>query len=156
MSQKGANVHADLDSRELGVGAMQTCGKQRSHSMSPIGSTFLREAIGKSMRKGVRRNRTEHQIAVFLVGDFEAGASAGREFLSRLSNGEEIIKSQLILIAKVFSAVSRIRLPRDYTRRSELIIKWFNDHLPELEPLETIISLGGVHSIMAPSRAHSS
>jgi hypothetical protein len=40
-----------------------------------------------------------------------------------LTGGLELVKPQLILVARVFSAVSAIHIPRDFTRHSALVIK---------------------------------
>jgi hypothetical protein len=40
-----------------------------------------------------------------------------------LTDGLELVKPQLILVARVFSIVSGVRMPCDFTRHSALVIK---------------------------------
>jgi hypothetical protein len=45
------------------------------------------------------------------------------------------------VLAKIFSVISGIRFPRDYTRRCDLIVKWFTDHIGELEAIGRLFTL---------------
>jgi hypothetical protein len=101
-----------------------------------------------------RRHNSEREVANQHLGDFEAENSRAYDFLIKLADGHEIVKRNLIDIAKIFATISGIPLPRDYTRRLDLIIKWFDVHLADLEPLSTIIKLEDIKTVPKAKRYH--
>jgi hypothetical protein len=94
-----------------------------------------------------RRHNSEREVANQHLGDFEAENSRAHDFLSKLADGHEIVNRNLIDIAKIFATISGIQLPRDYTQRLDLIVKWFDVHLADLEPLSTIIKLEDIRTV---------
>jgi hypothetical protein len=84
---------------------------------------------------------SEGKISELHLGRFTAEGSAGLRFLETLCPGHDLTRESLVLFARVCSAISGIQFPRDFTRRRDLVIKWFNDHLDRLEPLGCLITL---------------
>jgi hypothetical protein len=63
------------------------------------------------------------------------------EFLKRICHSNNLTRESLYVLAQVFSTISRVPFHRDFTRRRTLVIKWFNDHIDQLEPLGPLITL---------------
>jgi hypothetical protein len=84
---------------------------------------------------------TEGEISKLHLGLFTAEGSPGLMFVESLSPGHNLTRESLIIVAGICSAVSGVRFPRDFTRRRDLIIKWFNDHLEKLEPIGHLLQL---------------
>jgi hypothetical protein len=94
-----------------------------------------------------RAHCSEREIAEDHLGEFTPIGSRGLEFIEGLSGTPYLTRKSLILLARVCARVADIRFPRDFTRRRELIIKWFDDHIDKLEPLEaTILEIDTVSS----------
>jgi hypothetical protein len=84
---------------------------------------------------------TEGAISDLHMGPFTAEGSPGLRFVESLSPGHSLTRESLIIVARICSALSGVRFPRDFTRRRNLIIKWFDDHLDQLAPLGCLLSL---------------
>jgi hypothetical protein len=88
-----------------------------------------------------RSHQSEATISAQHMGSFKAEGSAGMLFLQSLCPGHRLARESLIVVAKVLSIISGIHFPRDYTRRKDLIVKWFTDHIHELEPIGRLLTL---------------
>jgi hypothetical protein len=75
------------------------------------------------------------------MGSFKAEGSAGMLFLQSLCPGHHLARESLIVVAKVLSIISGIHFPRDYTRRKDLVVKWFTDHIHDLKPFGPLLTL---------------
>jgi hypothetical protein len=88
-----------------------------------------------------RAHQRERDIANEHQGQFDPSESRGLKFVQKLCNRTNVSLDALIQLSHVLSEVSGIRFVRDFTRRRALVIKWFDDHLEELEPLQTVITI---------------
>jgi hypothetical protein len=89
-----------------------------------------------------RRQKLEKEISDMHEGDFVVAGSRGLKFLDAILDGEALAfdRKSLIALAMLFSAISNVRFPRDFTRRRTLIIKWFDQNLEALQPIRTVLS----------------
>lgn len=115
---------------------------------SPEKSQPLRTISDIKMCEGRRGERisdrlhmTEREISKLHLGPFTAEGSPGLTFLESLSPGHSLTQESLIIIARICSIISGVRLPRDFTRRRDLVIKWFNDHLEMIQPVGRLLKL---------------
>jgi hypothetical protein len=93
---------------------------------------------------GIRLSRGLHKekdVADALTGTFNPSESRGLHLIERLSAGKELSREQMIGLAHIFSVLAKIDFPRDFTRRRDLLVKWFDDHFEVLEPFATVIHL---------------
>jgi hypothetical protein len=97
--------------------------------------------INKKHRISDRRNQGESEISNHHLGDFSAAGSRGQQFVSALCQNRNVTRDSLVSLAHVFSCISGVRFPRDFARRRVLVIKWFNDHIDQLEAIGPVISL---------------
>jgi hypothetical protein len=88
-----------------------------------------------------RGHLSEAKISELHLGRFAAEGSAGLHFLETLCPGHDLTCESLVALARVCSVISGVQFPRDFTRRRDLVIKWFDDHLDRLEPLGCIMIL---------------
>jgi len=88
-----------------------------------------------------RAHKSEAEISDLHMSTFKADGSAGATFLLGLCRGQSLTRQSLIVLAKVFSIISGVHFPRDFTRRRDLIFKWFTDHISELEPFGPLFTL---------------
>jgi hypothetical protein len=88
-----------------------------------------------------RGHKPEGQISDEHLGKFTPDGSRGLEFVQRMCRSYSLTRESLIVLAQVFSAISCIPFHRDFTRRRILVIKWFDDHIEDLEPLGVLFTL---------------
>jgi hypothetical protein len=86
-------------------------------------------------------HKREREISDQHLGEFKPEGSLGLKFIQELCPTYSLTRESLVVLARLFSAMSSVPFPRDFTRRRGLIIKWFTDHIVELEPLGTLITL---------------
>jgi hypothetical protein len=77
---------------------------------------------------------TERDIADFRLGDFRAENSRAAERLRALYPHGDLTRRSLCSVASLIAALADVKLARDFTRRRELLIKWFEDNYEALEP----------------------
>jgi hypothetical protein len=80
-----------------------------------------------------RANMSERDIADFRLGGFRAERSRAAERLRELYPYGDLTRRSLYSLASLLSALSDVKLPRDFTRRKELLVKWFDDNFDALE-----------------------
>jgi hypothetical protein len=88
-----------------------------------------------------RAHRPEKEISDTHQDGFQAQGSRGDEFIRTLVPSGNLTCQALATLAKIFSAISGIPFHRDFTRRRALVVKWFNDNLDTLEPIQSIVTL---------------
>jgi hypothetical protein len=88
-----------------------------------------------------RAHKSEAEIAEVHLSTFRSDGSAGLVFVQKLCPGHSLRRESLIVLAKIFSIISGVHFPRDYTRRRDLIFKWFTDHIGELEAIGSLFTL---------------
>jgi hypothetical protein len=79
-----------------------------------------------------------------LLGEFEVQDSPAWALLMKMTRGPSLVKHNLTKLVMLMSDVSGIRLTRDFTRRSDLMVKWVDMHFAQLEPLTTVFEVGGI------------
>jgi hypothetical protein len=77
---------------------------------------------------------SERDIANFRLGDFHAESSRAAQKLRTLYPHGDLTRRSLCSFASLVSALADVKLARDFTRRRELLIKWFEDNYEALEP----------------------
>lgn len=87
-----------------------------------------------------RPNKRERDISDQHMGEFRPEGSRGLAFLNERYQGSSLTRKSLIHLAMMFSVIGNLQFPRDFKRRRNLIVKWFDDNIDILEPLGTIIS----------------
>lgn len=91
--------------------------------------------VGKSYSQTREKDKADSLTLLYNPND-----KRGMEFISLFFHGE-ISLNQLISLGHVLSAISRIPLPRDFTRRKKLMMAWFNEHVLELMPYKNCIQV---------------
>jgi hypothetical protein len=105
------------------------------------GQTGTTDAPRTTGTKLSRRIYSEKVVAEALMDSFQAAESRGWQLLTRMTRGRGLPREQMIQIARIFSLLAGIDLPRAFTRRRDLVVKWFDDNFEVLEPFMTVIHL---------------
>jgi hypothetical protein len=77
---------------------------------------------------------TERDIADLRLGDFQANESRAAQKLGILYPHGELTRRSLYSFASLVATLAGVKLPRDYTRRKDLLLKWFDDNFETVEP----------------------
>lgn len=80
------------------------------------------------MNKPNRISRTsisEKNRANLLLGDFDPNNSRGMELIEHLTH-HQVSRHALISIATILSGIIGVPFERDFSRRKNLVIKWFD------------------------------
>jgi hypothetical protein len=88
----------------------------------------------------------EREIAVFRLGNFHADTSRAAQRLRQLYPYGELTRRSLYSLASLIGPLAGVQLPRDFTRRKDLLIKWFDDNFDDLRSyfdFFTLEPLGG-------------
>jgi hypothetical protein len=96
---------------------------------------------GTIHRVSDRASKPEKDISDRHQAGFVARGSRGERFIKAMIPQGNVTCHSLAILAKIFSAISGIPFHRDYTRRRALVIKWFDDHIETLRPLQTIVKV---------------
>jgi hypothetical protein len=96
---------------------------------------------GRKIRLSDRGHKREQEISDLHTGGFSADGSRGLRFLERICPGHNLTRESLVALGRVFSLISGVKFPRDFTRRRILVIKWFDDNIDGLEPVGSILQL---------------
>jgi hypothetical protein len=89
-----------------------------------------------------RSKMSEREIADLRQGDFCAQESRALTLL-RQKYPIDLSRRSLYSLATVMSTLANVRLERDFARRKELLIKWFDDNYEAIEPFFQFIELIG-------------
>lgn len=117
-------------------------GKRKFHpNRSKSANWTLHLMKGDRQRISDRGHKRERQILDEHLGDFTPDGSRGMAFIQRLSPCGSLTRVSLVFLAHVFSVVTEVPFHRDFTRRRNLVIKWFDDHIDELEPFGSLFTL---------------
>jgi hypothetical protein len=98
-----------------------------------------------------RRHHSEAEVSAIHMNNFKAEGSRGLMFIKLLCPGHNLTRESLIVLAKTFASISGVRFPRDYARRRDLVIKWFDDNFETLEPLGKLFHLEATKVHCGPS-----
>jgi hypothetical protein len=104
--------------------------------------SFMRAPFMGKGRVCDRVHKHEKEISDMHLGAFKAEGSQGDQFVQGMTGGVSLTRESLVSLAQVFSSLSGISFPRDFTRRRALVVKWFDDHVAVLEPLTKVVTLG--------------
>jgi hypothetical protein len=96
---------------------------------------------GRASRISDRRNLGESEISDHHLAGFSAAGSRGERFVAAMCQNHPVTRDSLVSLAHVFASISGVRFPRDFSRRRVLVIKWFDDHIDELQSIAKVISL---------------
>lgn len=77
-----------------------------------------------------RKNNTEKEVAQNLLDNFIAKGSKGEALIEKIIGLKinQISLTGLIQISRLVSELADIKFPRNYKRKKDLIIKWFDDN----------------------------
>jgi hypothetical protein len=103
---------------------------------NPVTRTFSEGRMAQRDSRTVpnRALMRERDIADFRLGGFHAeGSRAARRLRAMFPQGE-LTRRSLYSFASLVGALGGVTLPRDFTRRKELLVKWFDDNFDALEP----------------------
>lgn len=74
-----------------------------------------------------RRTATEKDNSIHLLGDFDVQKSKGLKLL-RMITSHDLTKDSILAICLTLSICIDKRLPRDYKRRKNLLVKWIDTY----------------------------
>jgi hypothetical protein len=86
-------------------------------------------------------HQSEATISAQHMGSFKAEGSAEMLFLQKFCPRRRPACESLIIVAKVLSIISGVHFLRPYTHRKDLIVKWFTDHIQDLERFGPFLTL---------------
>jgi hypothetical protein len=87
-----------------------------------------------------RASMSERDIAQYRLGDFQAEESRASRLMQNLYEGS-MTRRLLFSLGSLVSTLSGVRLPRDYTRRRDLLLKWFDENYDALEDYAKLFRL---------------
>jgi hypothetical protein len=100
-------------------------------------SCSTESANADSFKRQITPNRaamTEHDIADLTLGDFQASRSRAAQRLQLLYPHGELTRRSLYSFSSLIAALTGVKLPRDFTRRKDLLVKWIDTNFDVLEP----------------------
>ena len=83
--------------------------------------------------KPTRTRDGEKPVADDLLGDFIAEGSKGDKLLNDFF-GKKVTVNRAVSLAFVLSKLTGLPFPRNYTRRKDLTILWFNNNYDKIIP----------------------
>lgn len=93
-----------------------------------------------------RRNCTERDITQLHLGEFEPEESPGLQLAMEFLDGCPCASQSLSIIAHLLGEMIQNPVPRDYTRKKALLIKWFDENCDDIALLK-----GKIRGIGAPA-----
>jgi hypothetical protein len=84
---------------------------------------------------------SERAIADLRLGTFSSQGSRGLEMLHRMFPSGEMTRRAMYSFASILGALANVRLERDFSRRKDLLVKWFDDNYDVLEPFLHFVEL---------------
>lgn len=78
---------------------------------------------------------SEKDRAMLLLGDFDAYKSRAWKLIKEMTQNE-ITRSSLVAFATTVSYLIKKKMKRDYMRRKELLIMWFEENYDEIYKLK--------------------
>lgn len=82
-----------------------------------------------------RKDISEKLRANLLLGDFDPYHSRGWELIQYLTH-HQVSRHALISIATILAGIIGIPFERDYSRRKDLVIKWFDQNYELIMPFK--------------------
>jgi hypothetical protein len=92
----------------------------------------------------------ERRASDILQGEFNPKNSRVLAVLEKLTPDASLDRLSLVALTKVIGAVIGVKMPRNFTRRRSLILKWLDMHLILWEPLAHTIVLEISQKLMRP------
>jgi hypothetical protein len=93
------------------------------------------------LRAPSRTTMTEHDVAQVHLGNFNADGSRGMTLARMILPEGELTRRLLFSLASLLAGISHQRLPRDSTRRRDLLVKWLDDNCDLLSPYIPLFEL---------------
>lgn len=87
------------------------------------------------IKKMKRRQFSEKKRVEILLGDFDASKSRGLELIKYITQNN-VSRFAMISVATLASILIKVPLKRDYQRKKELIIMWFDENYEKLEKIK--------------------
>lgn len=90
-----------------------------------------------------RHYYSEKTVSNVLLGDFDVKSSKGKILIEEICGKQinEISLHTLFNISQIISKLTNIKLERNIYRRKDLLIKWFDTHLKDIENIKNHISI---------------
>ncbi|KAK8837201.1 hypothetical protein M9Y10_036628 [Tritrichomonas musculus] len=90
-----------------------------------------------------RHYYSEKTVSNVLLGDFDVKSSKGKILIEEICGKQinEISLHTLFNISQIISKFTNIKLERNVYRRKDLLIKWFDTHLKDIENIKNHISI---------------
>jgi hypothetical protein len=84
---------------------------------------------------------TEHDRADYHQGDFAACGSRGLQLIREKFPVGLLSRRLLLSFATIVSGLSNRRLPRDFTRRQILLLKWLDQEYDAIKPYVQFVNI---------------
>ncbi|OHS96875.1 hypothetical protein TRFO_01952 [Tritrichomonas foetus] len=91
-----------------------------------------------------RRCSSEKDVVKNLIGNFDAKNSNGAKLIKEFFNDrpiEKISRKSLLALSQVIGPLIETKVPRNYQRSKELIIKWFDENEHSIRQRKCYISV---------------
>ena len=98
-----------------------------------------------------RRNCTEHDIIQLHLGEFDPEDSPGLQLALEFLGDCPCASQSLSIVAHLLGEIIQKPVPRDYTRKKALLIKWFDENHDDIA-----LMLGKIRGIGAPAESDTS
>ena len=95
-----------------------------------------------------RREFSEKAIAHKMLDGFVAEGSKGEELIFQIIGQQinQISLKALISITNLISILVQIDFPRNYKRRRDLIIKWYDDNHERIESVKHVLKFSCIYN----------
>lgn len=90
-----------------------------------------------------RKINTERAVAKNLLNGFIMKGSNGEKLIEEIIGVQinKISLTALIEISKLISDLTNIKFPRNYKRKKDLIVKWFDDNIDTIKSVKDYIHI---------------
>mgnify|MGYP006962228505 CR=1 FL=1 len=92
-----------------------------------------------SKQRGLIEVNFQREVAQELLGDFDPLTSEGMKFVLGLFNNQNTV-NRLVSFGSVISELLNIEFPRNYKRNKNLLIKWFDMNIDQIQTLYSKIT----------------
>lgn len=88
-----------------------------------------------------RAKNSEKVISMNLLGNFNSQGSRGKNLIEEIVGFplQQISRNGLIGIATVVGSLIHKDFPRNYSRKKDLIVKWFDDNCEQINKIKSFI-----------------
>jgi hypothetical protein len=88
-----------------------------------------------------RCKTSEHDLADYHQGDFSPRGSRGLALIREKFPEGFLTRRLLLSFATIISGLSNRRLPRDFTRRQVLLLKWLDEEYDAIKPYAQFVEI---------------